>query len=150
MTRLLSVLFIFPSRYWYTIGHERVFSLARWCWRIPTGFLRSRGTQESHYATFLILTGLSPSMVSLSRRLQFGLVVALCESYNPKKSGNFLVWAVPISLATTQGITIVFSSSRYLDVSVPWVRFSFEMTSLQLAGLPHSEIYGSQSLCNSP
>ena len=31
------------------------------------------------------------------------------------------VWAVPRSLATTCGITIVFSSSRYLDVSVPWV-----------------------------
>ncbi len=28
------------------------------------------------------------------------------------------VWAVPVSLATTQGITIVFSSSAYLDVSV--------------------------------
>ena len=32
-----------------------------------------------------------------------------------------LVWAVPVSLATTQGITIVFSSSTYLDVSVQWV-----------------------------
>ena len=29
-----------------------------------------------------------------------------------------MVWAVPLSLATTQGITIVFSSSAYLDVSV--------------------------------
>ncbi len=31
------------------------------------------------------------------------------------------VWAVPFSLATTQGITFVFFSSRYLDVSVLWV-----------------------------
>jgi hypothetical protein len=28
------------------------------------------------------------------------------------------VWALPVSLATTQGITIVFFSSPYLDVSV--------------------------------
>ena len=28
------------------------------------------------------------------------------------------VWAVPFSLATTQGIIIIFFSSRYLDVSV--------------------------------
>ncbi len=28
------------------------------------------------------------------------------------------VWAIPFSLATTQGITIVFFSSPYLDVSV--------------------------------
>ena len=32
-----------------------------------------------------------------------------------------LVWAVPISLATTFGITFVFFSSGYLDVSVPRV-----------------------------
>ena len=31
------------------------------------------------------------------------------------------VWASPRSLATTCGITFVFFSSRYLDVSVPWV-----------------------------
>ena len=29
-----------------------------------------------------------------------------------------LVWAIPFSLATTWGITIVFFSSPYLDVSV--------------------------------
>ena len=32
-----------------------------------------------------------------------------------------LVWASPISLATTFGITVVFFSSGYLDVSVPRV-----------------------------
>ena len=32
-----------------------------------------------------------------------------------------LVWAPPISLATTFGITVVFFSSGYLDVSVPRV-----------------------------
>ena len=34
-----------------------------------------------------------------------------------------LVWAVPRSLATTCGIIIIFSSSGYLDVSVPRVTF---------------------------
>ena len=42
-------------------------------------------------------------------------------SYNPKIAETTLVWANPRSLATTNGITFVFSSSRYLDVSVPWV-----------------------------
>ncbi|GAB6992644.1 hypothetical protein JCM16418A_46950 [Paenibacillus pini] len=32
-----------------------------------------------------------------------------------------MVWANPRSLAATDGITIVFSSSGYLDVSVPLV-----------------------------
>ena len=34
-----------------------------------------------------------------------------------------MVWAIPFSLATTQGITIVFFSSPYLDVSVQEVGF---------------------------
>ena len=33
-----------------------------------------------------------------------------------------MVWAIPRSLATTCGITVVFFSSGYLDVSVPRVR----------------------------
>ena len=32
-----------------------------------------------------------------------------------------LVWAPPLSLATTNGIDLSFFSSRYFDVSVPWV-----------------------------
>ncbi len=32
-----------------------------------------------------------------------------------------MVWALPISLAATYGIDFSFFSSRYLDVSLPWV-----------------------------
>ena len=46
----------------------------------------------------------------------------LCRSYNPTVALTTVVWAVPRSLATTCGITIVFSSSGYLDVSVHRVR----------------------------
>ena len=44
------------------------------------------------------------------------------ESYNPEDALTSPVWALPLSLATTRGITIVFSSSAYLDVSVRRVR----------------------------
>src|SRR5699024_11376927 len=40
------VLFTFPSRYWFTIGHSGVFSLGRWSSRIPTEFLVFRRTQD--------------------------------------------------------------------------------------------------------
>ena len=45
------------------------------------------------------------------------------RSYNPMPATpagyhSGMVWAVPVSLATTQGIEISFCSSRYLDVSV--------------------------------
>src|SRR6201985_3113112 len=42
-------------------------------------------------------------------------------SYNPQYAVTYWVWAVSLSLATTQEITIVFSSSAYLDVSVQQV-----------------------------
>ena len=70
----------------------------------------------------LTFTGLSPAMVQLSRR--FNLTYTLMsQSYNPKMALTILVWAIPRSLATTWGITVVFFSSGYLDVSVPRVRF---------------------------
>jgi hypothetical protein len=39
------VLFTFPSRYWFTIGRQVVFSLRRWSSQIPTRFHVSRGTR---------------------------------------------------------------------------------------------------------
>ncbi len=53
-------------------------------------------------------TGLSPAMAQLSRRFQF----VLSEH-----------WPDPRSLATTSGVSVDVLSSRYLDVSVPWVCF---------------------------
>ena len=39
------VLFTFPSRYWSTIGHRRVFRLGGWSPLLPTGFHVSGGTR---------------------------------------------------------------------------------------------------------
>ena len=43
-------------------------------------------------------------------------------SYNPVTASTATVWAPPLSLATTRGIILIFSSYGYLDVSVPHVR----------------------------
>ena len=42
--------------------------------------------------------------------------------HNPRDTEVSQVWAGPLSLAATDGITIVFFSWGYLDVSVPPVR----------------------------
>jgi hypothetical protein len=42
--------------------------------------------------------------------------------HNPHITEVIRVWASPLSLAATDGITIVFFSCGYLDVSVPHVR----------------------------
>jgi hypothetical protein len=55
------------------------------------------------------------------------MLLSKCSPITPGQHAT-PVWAVPFSLATTQGITIVFFSSRYLDVSVPWVGFLSDNT----------------------
>ena len=58
------------------------------------------------------------------------------------------VWPLPLSLATTLGISFDFSSSAYLDVSVRrvpfrtlWIHVRIRASSAR--GFPHSEICGS-------
>ena len=65
------------------------------------------------------------------------------------------VWALPVPLAATPGITFVFSSSGYLDVSVRrvplrtlWIRVRIH--GVCPCGFPHSEIRGSPDMCSSP
>src|SRR5690348_3974956 len=79
-------------------------------------------------------------MVCLSR--QFSLSsISKCGPITPDRHAD-PVWAVPCSLATTGGITFVFFSSSYLDVSVQRVDSPCGVTHLQCAGLSHSEIFG--------
>jgi hypothetical protein len=52
-------------------------------------------------------TGLSPAMAQHSRWFQLS---------------SMKHWPSPRSLATTSGVSVDVLSSRYLDVSVPWVR----------------------------
>ena len=71
------------------------------------------------------------------------------------RSARTAVWALPRSLAATYGITVVFSSSAYLDVSVqrvPGRTLCIYAQSLQVfcSRFPHSEICGSIDICSSP
>jgi hypothetical protein len=66
------------------------------------------------------------------------------------QEASFPVWANPLSLAATNGVSVDFLSYRYLDVSVPCVRFIWPIHSAiddaiwlpSDNGLPHSEIPG--------
>ena len=121
-TPLLTVLFTFPSRYWSTIGLLVVFSLGGWCRRIQAGFLRSRPTQDLPLLKSPFrLQGYHLLRQRFPAPFCYGHLM-ICGSYNPGSAVTDPVWALPLSLATTRGITIVFSSSAYLDVSVQQVR----------------------------
>ena len=104
----------------FTIGHELVFSLGGWSPQIQAGFHVPRPTRvPQQVITWISRTGLSPSPVRRSNRLPLSVHHRSLRPHNPGSEDP--VWALPISLAATLGISIDFSSSRYLDVSVPWV-----------------------------
>ena len=66
-----------------------------------------------------------------------------------------MVWPLPISLATTLGISFDFFSSAYLDVSVRRVPLRNLCIQLRIRdsssrGFPHSDIRGSQLISSLP
>ena len=116
------VLFTFPSRYWSTIGHRRVFRLGGWSPLLPTGFHVSGGTRVPPGRA----RGFAYGAVTLSRRPSQAvplprafLTAMLGGPTTPAAVASAPVWPGPLSLATTRGISFDFSSSGYLDVSVP-------------------------------
>lgn len=104
------VLFAFPSRYWFTIGRLRVFSLGGW----------SPIFRQDFTCPALLVVHLVPQ-----RCFRIQGYHLLWPGF-PSRSANNAAKeykALPISFATTLGISVDFCSCSYLDVSVRRVRF---------------------------
>ena len=135
------VLFTFPSRYWFAIGHRVVFSLSGWSPMIPAGFHVPRRTQvPPRRMSSLRIRVSHPLRIPFPWDSPDSSCHLYRRSYNP---GLCPVWAPPLSLATTYGIVFTFFSCRYLDVSVPCVLPSLRYNTISRAGFPHSDINGS-------
>ena len=104
----------------FAIGHMVVFSLMRWASYLPSRFLVSRRTPDTaklfDNVGYRSVTSYGPAFQPCSPIISDAFVAVL----TPKVLLP-LVWATPISLATTFGIVFTFFSSGYLDVSVPRV-----------------------------
>ena len=132
------VLFTFPSLYLSTIGHRRVFRVGGWSPQLPTGFHVSGSTQEPAGGP----RGFAYGALTLYRRpsqavpLPRGFVTARWLVLQPRRRLRNRRFALgPRSLATTRGISVDFSSSGYLDVSVPQVASSPPMCSARGGGV---------------
>ena len=101
------------------IGHQYVFRLGGWSPRLPTGFLVSCGTLDPGRSFRISRTGFLPSLIPLPNGFCYP-TRCLRQSTTPIDRSPS-VWPLPLSLAATQGISVDFSSSGYLDVSVPRV-----------------------------
>ena len=103
------MLFTFPSRYWFTIGLIRVFSLAGWSRLIRAELLVLRVTQDTAMPVRDSHTGLSPSTGPVSTGFRSPLPYNVAVLQPQRGVATALVWALPRSLATTGGIIHLFS-----------------------------------------
>ena len=116
------MLFTFPSRYWFAIGLSGVFSLTGWAPQVHAGFLVPRATQDTTTPRRPFVYGAVTRYGRPFQAVPLGRCHTISWSYNPVTASTATVWAPPLSLATTRGIILIFSSYGYLDVSVPHVR----------------------------
>ena len=137
-TPLAGVLFTFPSRYWFTIGLQVVFSLGRWSSQLPTGFLVSRCTQVPLTVRLAFVYG---AITLFGRPSQAARLTSRCPSLLLPKQLNgpttryvqrrqaciHTVWATPRSLATTSGISDLISFPKGTEM--------FQFPSLATSGL---------------
>ena len=79
----------------------------------------SRGTRELPRVSQGFVYGAVTRYGGTFQSLQLPFVNPTSGSHNPEVTVVTSVWALPLSLATTDGISIDFFSFRYLDVSVP-------------------------------
>ena len=112
-TPLTEVLFTFPSRYLFTIGCWSVFSLIQWSGQIRTEFHLHRATWDTFRRATLIECGYHalwhqfPMVFNSLRLSKQGPSTPIRQVY--------WVWASPLSLATTCGITS-FSFPRVTEM----------------------------------
>ena len=102
--------------------------------------------------------GISDTRLSLSPAglpSPFSYLTSATTQSEPRDA-RITVWALSISLAATLEIDkFSFSSSGYLDVSVPRVPhvqlcIHCTLTEVSSAGFPHSDTSGSLDMCSSP
>ena len=147
------MLFTFPSRYWFAIGLSGVFSLAGWARQIRAGLLVPRVTQDTARPHLYSYTGLSPSLMQLSRCFHSTFEYHGAVLQPRCCIATAAVWALPRSLATTGGIISLFSLPQGTKMfQFPWFASLkyLVIAALQAAGLSHSEIAGSMVICTYP
>ena len=148
------VLFNFPSRYYFTIGHQGVFSLGGWSPLLPTRFLVSCRTLESTYVfadfaywTFTVSGMLSQNISAIG--LESILVVL-----NPKGITTFGLGFSAFARHYLQNRFFSLFSCGYLDVSVPHVSppihylFMYGYHSFIYDRFPHSDTHDSSDICS--
>ncbi len=148
------VLFTFPSRYWFAIGHRIVFSLRRWASRIRAGFHVSRPTWDTarvhpdfadgpltlYGSTFQYFSTIHPDPMLRSR--------------NPSvHAPRFRLFPVRSPLLRESRLLSVPGGTEMFHFP-PFAPSPYEFrrrcSGITQSGFPHSDIPGSTRACHSP
>ena len=140
-TPLFGVLFTFPSRYWFTIGHTVVFSLARWSSQIHMGFLVSHATRDSATILKFSTTGLSPSLVQYLSASSNRQIRYCCPTTPISKLVGLGCFPFAHHYLGNRNFFLFLQLLRCFS-SLGWL-FPVYIFNRQYLGLPHSDISGS-------
>ena len=149
------VLFAFPSRYWFTIGHEVVFSLGSWSTRIPTGFLVSRGTWDTPRALRNFMYGAITRYGRPFQTFPLSLRVPRRGPATPRQVTPPRFRLFPFrSPLLRESLLISLPGGTEMFHFPPFASRAYfiqhGMAGVCPAGFPHSEIPGSKPVCGSP
>ena len=146
------MLFTFPSRYLFTIGLPRVFSLAGWSRRIHAGFHVSRATQDDTYRRQRSRKGLSPAAAPLSNGLRSDAPLT-CGGPTTPQGPEPLRFGLFPSRSPLLGESLLFSfpaGTKMFQFPALASPPKHGDSHLKVAGLSHSETAGSRVVCTSP
>ena len=133
-TPLAGVLFAFPSRYWFTIGRQVVFSLGGWSPHLQTGYHVSR-----------------PTLLSPDTHLRIREYHSVSSDFPFSSTCTYQAFGLlPVrSPLLRKSLLISFPQGTEM-FHFPWFAFiPFGINDLS-AGLPHSDISGLSPLIGSP
>ena len=113
----------------------------------------SRGTLDPVGRLLVSRTRLSLSSAGFPKTVLLTILIRNDSPYPGVHALRFRLF--PFRSPLLRESHVVFSSSGYLDVSVPrvppvWLCIYHTVTEVLSAGLPHSEICGSQDICSLP
>ena len=113
----------------------------------------SRGTLDPTGFSQISRTRLSLSLAGFPKTILLSLRNTVCGPNPGMHAFRFGLFRFRSPLLTES--LVVFSSSGYLDVSVPrvpsiWLCIHHTVTGVCPAGFPHSDISGSSDICSSP
>jgi hypothetical protein len=149
------VLFTFPSRYWFTIGRQGVFSLTAWSPQIHAKFPVHRVTQEIPRAGWVFGYGpFTPSRAAFHPLRLTAPVPRRAPLNPPGINRGFGLFRVRSPLLTESNslsvppVTEMFHFTGFRLAAL--LKFGPQSPNVTSAGLPHSDIHGSTRVYRSP